>query len=83
MHYLIGLIFVIASAFSTIAVADDAEGKIVSINQEQETLTLDDGKTYQLAGEFDYSSLKSGMKVLIIYDVANDTRYVTDIQEMP
>lgn len=83
MHYLIGLIFVIASAFSTIAVADDAEGKIVSINQEQETLTLDDGMTYQLAGEFDYSSLKSGMKVLIIYDVANDTRYVTDIQEMP
>lgn len=83
MHYLVGLILVIASLFSTVAMADDAEGKITSINKDNETLTLDDGQTYKLPGEFDYSAINQGMKVIIIYDVADNTRFVTDIQEAP
>lgn len=83
MHYLVALILVIASLFSTVAMADDAEGKITSINKDSETLTLDDGKTYKLPGEFDYSAIDNGMKVLIVYDLADNTRFITDIQEAP
>lgn len=83
MHYLVGLIFIIASLFSTVAMADDVEGKITGINKDQETITLDDGKIYKLPGEFDYSVISKGMKVIILYDEADDTRFITDIQEAP
>ncbi len=83
MHYLVGLIFIVASLFSTVAMAEDAEGKITGINKDSETITLDDGKTYKLPGEFDYSAINPGMKVLIIYDTVDDTRFITDIQEAP
>lgn len=83
MPYLVGLLFIIASLFSSVAMADDAEGKITSINQESDTITLDDGKTYKLPGEFDYAAINKGMKVLIIYDLVDKTRFITDIQEAP
>lgn len=83
MQYLAGLIFIIASLFSNVALADDAEGKITRINTDEETLTLDDGNIYKLPGEFDYSVINPGMKVFILYDVADKTRFVTDIQEAP
>jgi hypothetical protein len=83
MQYVVGLIFIIASLFSTVAMADDVEGKITGINKDNETITLDDGKTYQLPGEFDYSVISKGMKVIILYDEADNTRFITDIQEAP
>lgn len=83
MPYIVGLLFIIASLFSSVAMADDAEGKITSINQESDTITLDDGKTYKLPGEFDYTAINKGMKVLIIYDLVDSTRFITDIQEAP
>ena len=83
MHYLVGLILVVASLFSTVAMADDTEGKITGINRDSETITLDDGETYKLPGEFDYSALNKGMKVIIIYDMVDSTRFVTDIQVAP
>ena len=83
MHYLVGLILVVASLFSTVAMADDTEGKITGINRDSETITLDDGETYKLPGEFDYSALNKGMKVIIIYDMVDSTRFITDIQEAP
>ncbi len=83
MHYLVGLIFIIASMFSSVAMADDAEGRITSINEDSDTITLDDGKKYRLPGEFDYSAIEKGMSVLIIYDLVDNVRFVTDIQEAP
>ncbi|AAL52688.1 MULTISPECIES: DUF1344 domain-containing protein [Brucella] len=83
MHYLIGLILIIAALFSTVAMAEDAEGKITDINKDSETITLDDGETYKLPGEFDIGAINPGMKVLIIYDIVDHTRFITDIQEAP
>ena len=82
-QYIVGLLFITASLFSTVAMADDVEGKITGINQDKETITLDDGKTYKLPGEFDYSAINKGMKVIILYDEADNTRFITDIQEAP
>ncbi|AIJ71907.1 DUF1344 domain-containing protein [Brucella suis] len=75
MHYLIGLILIIAALFSTVAMAEDAEGKITDINKDSET--------YKLPGEFDIGAINPGMKVLIIYDIVDHTRFITDIQEAP
>ncbi|MFD1197770.1 DUF1344 domain-containing protein [Brucella gallinifaecis] len=83
MQYIVGLIFIIASIFSSVAMADDVEGKITGINEDTETITLDDGKNYKLPGEFDYSIINKGMKVIILYEEADNTRFITDIQEAP
>ncbi|MGU3574671.1 DUF1344 domain-containing protein [Brucellaceae bacterium C25G] len=83
MHYLVGLAFIILSLFSTNVMAEDVEGKILSIDQNNDTITLDDKKRYQLPDEFDYSFIKTGMKVIILYDEVNNIRYVTDLQDAP
>ena len=43
---------------STAAFAAEAEGKIQAIDTEKLTITLDDGKSYKLPGEFDVAALK-------------------------
>lgn len=83
MQYLFGLAFIIVSLFSTSVMAEDVEGKIRSIDEANETITLDDNKRYQLPDEFDYSFIKPGMKVIILYDQVDDVRYVTDLQDAP
>lgn len=83
MHYLVGFLFIVLSMFSTVAMAEDAEGKITSIDQDGETISLDDGQDYKLPGEFDYTALNEGMKVIVLYEVAENTRFITDIQEAP
>jgi len=62
------------------ALADSAEGTIETIDTAANTLILTDGKIYSLPGEFDYSVIKTGMRVLLFYDVDGSGRYVTDIE---
>lgn len=69
-----------ASLFPALANADDAEGTITAIDQTANTIVLDNGKTYNLPGEFDYSVLNEGMKVIVFYDAQGNNRYVTDIE---
>lgn len=83
MQYLVGFLFILMSMFSSVAMAEDTEGKITAIDREEETISLDDGNSYKLPGEFDYSALNEGMKVIVLYEVAENTRFVTDIQEAP
>ncbi|MFK4824195.1 DUF1344 domain-containing protein [Paenochrobactrum sp. BZR 588] len=83
MQYIVGLAFIILSLFSTSVMAEDIEGKIRSIDEANETITLDDNKRYQLPNEFDYTFIKPGMKVIILYDQVDDIRYVTDLQDAP
>lgn len=83
MPYLAGLIMILASLFSNVAMADDVEGTITKVDTEEETITLDDGSVYKLPGEFDYSAINPGMEVIILFDVAENTRFITDIQEAP
>ncbi len=83
MQYLVGFLFILMSMFSSVAMAEDTEGKITAIDREEETISLDDGNSYKLPGEFDYSALNEGMKVIVLYEVAENTRFVTDIKEAP
>lgn len=83
MQLIFGLALIILSIFSTNVMAEDVEGKIRSIDEANETITLDDNQRYQLPDEFDYSFIKPGMKVIILYDQVDDVRYVTDLQDAP
>ena len=39
-----------------------------SIDKDNLTITLSDGKSYKLPGEFDVDALKEGMDVILAYD---------------
>jgi len=62
------------------ALADSTEGTIQAIDMTENTLILSDGKIYRLPGEFDYSVIKAGVRVLLFYDSDRSGRYVTDIE---
>ena len=64
---------------SSAAFAAEAEGNITSIDREQATITLDDGKSYKLPGEFDMESIKEGMVVLLAYDEVAGVAQITDM----
>jgi len=50
------------------AMAEEVSGTIETIDEEDASLTLDDGITYQLPSEFDYAAVRPGMHVVMIYD---------------
>jgi Cu/Ag efflux protein CusF len=60
--------------------AAEAEGHIKAIDREGLTITLDDGKSYKLPGEFDMDSIKEGMEVLLAYDEIDGQNLITDMQ---
>ena len=60
------------AASSLAALADEAEGAIMSVDPTAMTVTLDDGNTYQLPESVDAASLQVGEKVTIEYST-NDS----------
>ncbi|MGN6584568.1 MAG: DUF1344 domain-containing protein [Rhizobiaceae bacterium] len=62
------------------AFAAETEGHIKKIDREKSTITLDDGKSYKLPGEFDIDSIKEGMDVVIAYDKVGGQNLITDMQ---
>ncbi|MDP8251546.1 DUF1344 domain-containing protein [Pseudochrobactrum saccharolyticum] len=81
MRILAILTVLLAPLFAGTALADDAEGKITKINEDTETITLDNGKDYRLPGEFDYSAIEKCMKVIVTYDLVDNVRYISNIDE--
>lgn len=62
------------------AFAAEAEGQIKAIDKEKLTITLDDGKSYKLPGEFDVDALKEGMDILLAYDEVGGENLITDME---
>ncbi|PSJ62518.1 DUF1344 domain-containing protein [Kumtagia ephedrae] len=79
MRTLIGALCAVLMLTGT-ALAAEAEGQIRSIDTEALTITLDDGKSYKLPGEFDLDSIKEGMEVLLAYDEIDGQNLITDMQ---
>lgn len=67
-------------ATTAAAYAADADGEIKSIDAAKGTITLDDGNTYKLPGEFDASTLKKGMDIVLSYDEVNGEKLIADMQ---
>lgn len=72
-------VFAAAFLFSSAAYAAEAEGLIKSIDKDNSTITLDDGKKYKLPGEFDVDTLKEGMDILLAYDEVAGEKLITDM----
>jgi hypothetical protein len=62
------------------ALAAEAEGQIQSIDKDNLTITLSDGKSYKLPGEFDIDALKEGMDVVLAYDQVGGENLITDME---
>lgn len=77
MRTLIGA--VAALMIAGLAQAAEVEGQIKTIDREALTITLDDGKSYKLPGEFDVDSLSEGMEILFAYDEIGGENLITDI----
>lgn len=67
-------------ALTLAAPAAEVDGTIKSIDQDALTITLDDGKSYKLPGEFDMESIKAGMDVVLAYDQVDGQNLITDMQ---
>lgn len=85
MRFLIALALLLITngamaLFSGPALADEAEGKIRAVDAEQLTITLADGTSYKLPGEFDVDALREGMDVLLAYDEVDGEKLITDMQ---
>lgn len=66
--------------FTAAAFAAEAEGTIKSVDRENLTITLENGKSYKLPGEFDVEALQEGMHVLLAYDQVGDQNLITDME---
>ncbi|MBL8577412.1 MAG: DUF1344 domain-containing protein [Mesorhizobium sp.] len=69
-----------ALMFSAAAFAAEAEGKIKSVDRDNLTITLENGKSYKLPGEVDIDSIQEGMSVLLAYDTVGDQNMITDME---
>lgn len=69
-----------ALTISTAAFAAEAEGQIKKIDAEKQVITLDDGNTYKVPGEFDVATLSEGMEIVLAYDKVNGENLITDMQ---
>lgn len=72
--------FAAALVFSAAALAAQAEGKVKSVDRDNLTITLDNGTSYKLPGEFDIDAIQEGMLVLLAYDQVGDQNLITDME---
>ncbi|AWC25085.1 DUF1344 domain-containing protein [Aminobacter sp. P9b] len=62
------------------ALAAEAEGQVKSVDKDKSVITLDNGKSYKLPGEFDVDNIKPGMEILLAYDVVEGENLITDME---
>jgi Cu/Ag efflux protein CusF len=79
MRTLIGAVAA-ALMLSTAAYAAEAEGHIKAIDTDNLTITLDNGQSYKLPGEFDVEAIKEGMDIVLAYDEVGGENLITDMQ---
>lgn len=78
-NMLSALFMTAALVVSGTALAADDEGTIKRVDHEAMTITLDNGNTYKLSGEFDVEALEEGADVVLAYDTVAGEKLVTDL----
>lgn len=79
MRHLFAAIIALVT-MTDVVFAGEAEGAIKSIDRDNLTITLDNGKAYKLPGEFDLEAIKEGMGVIIAFDEVNGEMLITDME---
>lgn len=62
------------------AQSSDITAKIVGIDTSRLTISLDDGKTYQVPEEFNFEGLRPGASVVVFYTEVKGKRVIDDLQ---
>jgi hypothetical protein len=75
---LVALLIGIGSVFAS----SSDEGRITAIDAEAMVITLDNGNTYKLPGEFNMEAISVGTEVLIAYEQVEGRRQITDMDIM-
>ncbi len=63
--------------------AAEATGWITHLDQEADQIVLDDGRNFFVSEEINFSSLKDGVKVRILYDAIGGDKIATEISLAP
>jgi uncharacterized protein DUF1344 len=66
--------------FTAWAQSADATGKIAEVSTAEQTIKLDDGKTYQAPAEFNFEGLNQDVEVVIFYTVIDGKRMINDLE---
>jgi Cu/Ag efflux protein CusF len=73
----LGTMIISPAAF---AAAMNATGVIKTIDAKANSITLADGKTYGLPAGFVITTLKTGEKVAVVYDMKNSQMVATSVK---
>ncbi|TCL75912.1 DUF1344 domain-containing protein [Rhizobium sp. BK251] len=82
MRFFVATLMATASFLSPIgafAESADVEATIEKVDMNNLSLTLDDGKTYQVPDEFNFDGLKAGVKVIVFYTEVDGKRVINDL----
>lgn len=86
MRMIVSIVFALTTmlaATSVPAQSIDVEGTIKSVDGDNLTIGLSDGKTYTVPEEFNFEGLEAGVKVNVFYTVVDGKRVVDDLIVLP
>ena len=63
-----------------VAAAADDEGLIADIDVDAMIITLDNGNSYKLPGEFNLEGIAEGMDIVIAFEQIDGQPTITDLQ---
>ncbi|MCC2113453.1 MAG: DUF1344 domain-containing protein [Hyphomicrobiales bacterium] len=64
---------------ASIAIADDVDGTIKTIDTENGMLVLSDGSQFHIPDEFNIDGLDPGQKVVVFFDMIDGKKTLADI----
>ncbi|MCX8996373.1 DUF1344 domain-containing protein [Rhizobiaceae bacterium BDR2-2] len=82
VHIILALLITVGVLLpvTSFAQSADVEAKIARIDTDKLTITLDDGKNYEVPEEFNFGGLATGQTVVVFYTVVDGRRIVDDLQ---
>jgi Cu/Ag efflux protein CusF len=84
MQKIVGVVtgFALMAGVSAAALADEAQGTVVSYDESEKMLTLDNGETYMVSDDVTDIQLHEGDTVKVMVEEQDGEMMVTDIENM-
>ena len=84
MQKIVGMVtgFALMAGVSAAALADEAQGTVVSYDESEKMLTLDNGETYTVSDDVTDIQLHEGDTVKVMVEEQDGKMMVTDIENM-
>ena len=82
MRFFVATLLATASILAPVvgfAESADVEATIRRVDAKNLSITLDDGKIYQVPEDFDFNGLEAGVKVIVFYTEMDGKRAVNDL----